>query len=726
MKSIGKYQLIRKIGVGGMATVYLVRDMLMDQYFAMKVLHQQYSDNDTVCKRFIREARLQINLNHPNIVRCFDVNYEDGYYYILLEYVNGPSLARILKERNSGLPVEIALSLFIQILAGINHAHRQNVIHRDIKPHNILIANYQGSLTETSVAKIGDFGIAKALEESSHTSTGARLGTIYYMSPEQIVSSSKVDHRTDIYSLGITLYQMLTGRLPYRATSSEFSMMEVILKEEIVPPRELRSDIPEWLVDIIFKATAKQPEDRFQSGEEMMAAIREGLSSGEAAAPSAPPPSSRERKEAPAPAPEEEVKTPDLAPEATPEPKASAEPKEPPKPAPEPTPETKQKKKQPSRTVHVHEKKESRFGVLVTLVLLVLLLSGAAAGYFLYWKNPVVPDVTGKKWLVAERMLKQRGFITEKKFDYHLHAPAGTVFKVEPAPGNRLHAETPVKMWVSKGPQEVIVPKVVSLSLSQALDKLENLGLRVRRVKKVVHNNRADGTVQKIVPSAGTVKKNGDGVTLFVNYNPNRLHRYPAYFSHSLQDVLSRLKWVPGRLMFEEDFSGKSAYSWFWTVPAPRDKAQITEGKLLLAKYSHSGSAFSVQIPVEEPLRNLVMSVDLERLPAAENAVGGVYLELESGAYFTFMVDLKNGSYFVGLFDGERWTRKMSDALNNFSRTGTMELARFVNRVSCFWNNREVTSLTDKRIQGYAYPGLVVIRSGSQMYFDNIRIHTLE
>ncbi len=244
MNEIGKYKIIRKIGTGGMATVYLVQDKLMQKYFAMKILHPQFTENEKIRQRFIQEARLQISLNHPNIIRCFDVDFQNEYYYILLEYIPGLSLSDILSERQRPFPLDVNIAIFIQVLAAMDYAHRQNVVHRDIKPHNIIVANSGGDLKATDTVKIGDFGIAKAFGEDSHTRTGSRLGTLQYMSPEQIVDSSKVDFRSDIYGLGVTFYQLLTGKLPYKDTTNELTLMEAIVKERVVIPPQFKNSYP--------------------------------------------------------------------------------------------------------------------------------------------------------------------------------------------------------------------------------------------------------------------------------------------------------------------------------------------------------------------------------------------------------------------------------------------------------------------------------------------------
>lgn len=269
----GNLQIIRKIGEGGMAAVYLVKKRDCSQLFAMKVLNRRLMSNRNLQDRFQREGITQLRLHHPNIIRCYDLDKLNGYVYLLMEYVSGPNLHQIISHSSGPIPAEFAVPWFCQLLSGISYAHREGIIHRDLKPSNILVKEFSGHIRGPEVLKIGDFGIAKILGRDGHTAVGAKLGTIFYMSPEQIRDSKTIDQRTDIYSLGIILFQMVCGRLPFHDTSNEYSLMAQIVNRPLPDPRTFYPEIPEQLVQVIFKASHKDARHRFQCCEEMGAAL---------------------------------------------------------------------------------------------------------------------------------------------------------------------------------------------------------------------------------------------------------------------------------------------------------------------------------------------------------------------------------------------------------------------------------------------------------------------
>lgn len=270
MLNIPGYEIIRELGEGGMSVVYLCRHKVLDKLVAIKVLHDQLCRKEDIKERFINEARLMNKLEHPNIIRVIDFLEFSNRVGFIMEYVEGRSLDHIIGREVGPIPYEKALPLFEQVLAGVAYAHEKGVVHRDLKPSNVMV-------TDDGIAKITDFGIAKMLGEESHTKTGSKLGTLYYMSPEQIKNSKGVDRRTDIYSLGMTLYEMLAGRLPFDSTdeSSEFDVMHTIINRNIPSPVEFYPHIPDWLVSITLKAAAIEQADRFDSCGEFLAALKQ-------------------------------------------------------------------------------------------------------------------------------------------------------------------------------------------------------------------------------------------------------------------------------------------------------------------------------------------------------------------------------------------------------------------------------------------------------------------
>ena len=272
-QQIRNFVVLRKIGDGGMATVYLVRNLTDSKLYAMKVLHQSLLAKKRVHHRFFQEANTQMRLHHPNIIKCYDLNVESDHYYLVMEYIPGPSLHSIISKSTGPIPSNYAVPWFCQILSAINYAHHEGVIHRDIKPSNILVIGFNQHLSGGEILKAGDFGIAKIIGRDGRTEAGAKLGTPYYMSPEQVRDSRDVDMRSDIYSLGIIFFQMLSGRLPFRITSNEFNVMTQIINDPIPDPRTFYPDIPEHLIRVINKATHKKAAYRYSGCQEFAEAL---------------------------------------------------------------------------------------------------------------------------------------------------------------------------------------------------------------------------------------------------------------------------------------------------------------------------------------------------------------------------------------------------------------------------------------------------------------------
>ena len=256
-----RYQIIKKIGDGGMAFVYQAKDKLLNRIVAVKVLRPEFVDDKDFLAKFKREAEAVANITHPNIVNVYDVGQEGKVHYIVMEYVDGQNLKEIIK--NEGVLDEYtALDITKQIAQALSAAHKKGVIHRDIKPHNILISN------EDRQVKVADFGIAKAVSNSTITNIGSIIGSVHYFSPEQ-AKGQPVANNADLYSLGIVLYEMLIGRVPFRG-DSPISIALQHINEEIEFTQEEKTNIPHSIRTLISKMTEKSPEDRYQSAEEVI------------------------------------------------------------------------------------------------------------------------------------------------------------------------------------------------------------------------------------------------------------------------------------------------------------------------------------------------------------------------------------------------------------------------------------------------------------------------
>lgn len=263
-KTLSKYKVLEKIGAGGMGAVYKAMDIELDRTVAVKVLPSSFARDPQYLERFHREAQTAAQLDGPHIIDVFDYGEQDGYTYLVISYISGESLGDRLGQP---MDTKTTVDIISQVGEGLAFAHSRGVIHRDIKPDNIL-------LTEDGQAVIVDFGLAKIREAVRITQTGAALGTGHYMSPEQIRGAKDIDHRTDIYSLGVVLYEMLTGQVPFQGDSF-WALVKQHVKDPVPSPRSLNSEIPLAVEAVILKALEKASGARYQTVEEFVAALCE-------------------------------------------------------------------------------------------------------------------------------------------------------------------------------------------------------------------------------------------------------------------------------------------------------------------------------------------------------------------------------------------------------------------------------------------------------------------
>ena len=272
MNLIGKmldnrYEILEKIGNGGMATVYKAKCHVLNRYVAIKILRDEFTTDSEFIKRFNTEAQSAASLTHPNIVSIYDVGNEDNLYYIVMELIQGKTLKEIINE-DGMLSWKWSVNIAIQIASALETAHKHNIIHRDIKPHNIII-------TEDGMAKVTDFGIAKAVSNSTITAFGTTIGSVHYFSPEH-ARGGYTDAKSDLYSLGIVMYEMLTGKVPFDADTPVSVALKQV-QEEPVEPIKLNDKIPISVNRIILKAMQKEPALRYQSATEMLTDLRLAL-----------------------------------------------------------------------------------------------------------------------------------------------------------------------------------------------------------------------------------------------------------------------------------------------------------------------------------------------------------------------------------------------------------------------------------------------------------------
>ena len=498
MNCIGKvlgnrYEILEEIGSGGMATVYKAKCKLLNRYVAVKVLRDEFANDAEFIKRFQVEAQSAASLSHPNIVSIYDVGNEDGLHYIVMELIEGKTLKEIIKEKGK-LPWREAVGIASQIASGLSQAHQNHIVHRDIKPHNIII-------TKDGVAKVTDFGIAKAVSNSTINAFGSTIGSVHYFSPEH-ARGGYTDEKSDIYSLGVVLYEMCTGKLPFDGETPVAVALKH-LQETPKEPIEICKDLPKAVNDIIMKAMKKDPTERYESAADMYKDLQSVLSNPELAV-------DRDNK-AKIDCPTQRISIADVE-------KAAIS---------QSTLEKINKYKSEQEDENMSKKKKVTKSMAIVrlifiLVFVVLLFFGCMKfGQFVSWKilgegskDVLVPNIVGASLEEANRLLEASGLIIGEKTEViNNEYPKGYVVWQQYSENYRLKQGASVDVRVSKGQKTVFVPDVTSFSTTNAAKtKIEASGLVYEEASEYSNTFekgkivRQDPLVNTEVPEGSTVK----------------------------------------------------------------------------------------------------------------------------------------------------------------------------------------------------------------------------
>ena len=504
----GRYRIMRKLGAGGMADVYLAEDQELGRRVAIKILNGRHANDDQFIERFRREAKNAAALNHPNIVSIYDRGEAEDTYYIAMEFLDGRTLKELIVGRGAA-PLNVAIEYARQILSALRFAHRHGIVHRDIKPHNVLVDG-EGRV------KVTDFGIARA-GTSQMTETGSIVGTAQYLSPEQ-ARGGEIDPRSDLYSLGVVLYELLTGKTPFEGeTPVEIAMKH--LSNPPTPPSKLRPDVPPALDKVVLRALAKNPDDRYQSAEEMEGDLdRVARGAPVAAATSA----TRVLPAAAAVAAADATAATMIAPPA-------------------------RARDFPPPPLVEEEEVEERGGrdkpIWPWLVAAGFVIAAVVAGFFV-WQELSGSKVTvpvglyvNQPQATAEQQIRTAHLVPSVHHGASSNFKQGIVFKQSPDPGTHVDKGGTVTIFVSTGPPKVNVPDVKGQQWSQAQQNLTNAGLTP--VEHIVPGN-TKGQVTATDPPAGKAVPKGSKVRVNVMSGPQQV-AVPSVVGQSLSQASAAL-----------------------------------------------------------------------------------------------------------------------------------------------------------------------------------------
>lgn len=531
----GRYELIEKIGEGGMAVVYKAKDRLLNRYVAIKILRPEFTQDEQFLDSFKRESQAAAGLQHPNIVSIYDVGRTGNINFIVMELVDGRPLSDFIKE-NGHLDYKTTIDIAKQVASALAIAHKHQIIHRDVKPHNIMI-------TSDGVAKLTDFGIARAVSKATMVAdTSKIIGSVHYFSPEQ-ARGAYVDERSDIYSLGIVMFEMLTGRVPFDGETP----VEVALKhinEDVPSPAKLVPGIPPALDKVVLKATDKYQTERYKSADEMLEALKnvefvtqmvgDRVFAGET--------DNKPRRDENLVAPvmssirEDREQEMVIAPANPRKPKAKSD-----------------DKKKKKRAIII--------GVAAAVILAlfgILYVSGIIGGG---GKEVTVPDVKGMSYSEAKEVLEAKGLKIEKADEpiASQKIEKGKIVSQTPSKNSKVKKGRTVRVILSAGNTELKVPDLKGLSYKEAKTLLSEMGLQISKGDEVDSDSVAEGLIASQYPSAKTKVDKGDIITVNISKGKKdavipKLVGTTFTSESDVSDILSKYGYKLGKVSYEESY----------------------------------------------------------------------------------------------------------------------------------------------------------------------------
>ncbi|MGW3344092.1 Stk1 family PASTA domain-containing Ser/Thr kinase [Nonomuraea rubra] len=484
----GRYRIESRIARGGMATVYLALDIRLDRTVALKVMHRSLAEDPAFVRRFIGEAKSVASLSHPNVVHVFDQGTDNDVVYLSMEYVPGKTLRDILRERGR-LPAREALEIMIPVLAALGAAHQAGMVHRDVKPENVL-------MTDDGRVKVVDFGLAKAIEATNQTRTGVMIGTVGYMAPEQVITGA-ADVRSDVYAAGIMLFELVTGQQPYDG-ETPMSVAYRHVHDTVPAPSSLVPEVPPLIDTLVAGATAREPEHRPADATAMLVAAVDAhrMLPRTTVPPGTGPVLSHSQ---PLAAPPGTASAPFGAPSM-------------PRPAPAHT------LVQPRAEVPERRRGFRPNWFLVALAAVMVVAVGLTGWYFAQPEYVRVPDLVGQNLTAAEKNLAGAGLLMRKaEGQYDEKVAEGLVLSTDPAADAELEKGSTITLVLSLGPKRIVVPNVEGKTPNEARAEIAGAGLTVGTVKRLASQDVERDKVIRTSPQSGERLKEGTKVNIYVS-----------------------------------------------------------------------------------------------------------------------------------------------------------------------------------------------------------------
>ena len=514
-----RYQIIKTLGEGGMANVYLAHDTILDRNVAVKVLRGDLANDEKFVRRFQREALSASSLSHPNIVEMYDVGEDDGQYYIVMEYVDGKTLKQVLKSRGK-LSITEVIDIMLQLTDGMAHAHDAYIIHRDIKPQNIMILS-------NGMIKITDFGVAASLNSTQLTQTNSVMGTVHYLPPEQAQGKGSTI-KSDIYSMGIMMYELLTGLVPYKGDNAvEIALKH--LKEPVPSVRKVDPTIPQSIENIIIRATAKNPKNRYTDARSMHEDLKTALDD-----------SRKNEKKYVYKYPEndgEETKKLEATKEVVKKQETAKK-------------EDKVKKVEKDIDEDFLDDDEPKgkktliifLSIFAALALVTVIVMSKILGNLDGNEKKEVPNVSGKTINDATNELLDVGFDVDPEYKYEASETIekGLVVRTSPEGGKTRKTSVKVILYVSSGEATYIVEDFTGQNYLEAKGKIEaqcdcNVSVETEKVSE--KDKKKEDTVLRTEPAAGESSKLGSQITIFI---PEVEYKYPDFTSGYTVDKVEK------------------------------------------------------------------------------------------------------------------------------------------------------------------------------------------